>query len=296
MSKNKRIYKSTPEAILLLLPTVLVFVVFLYWPAIRTVWLGFFESQFFGQGGEFIGLEQYVRILTWDRYQESVIVTVKFALVTVIGTLLLSILISYWIYNVERGKTAYMLSVIWPYAIPGPVAATVLLVLLHPEIGALTPAVEAVSGMEWDWRTNGTQAFWLISLGTVWFTLGFDIIFLLAAFHNIPESLNETARLDGVSQWRMLYRVYLPMIAPTLLFLLVLNTLGGFFGGFAMVDLITQGGPRGSTNLMIYQLYESGFGNFNIGSAAVQSVYLFVVAVVLAVAQIVISDRRIHYG
>jgi len=293
---NREAYDSTFQAALLLLPTLAIFGVFLYWPAARTVWLGFYETQFFGQGGEYVGLSQYVEILLWDTYHQSLIVTAKFAVVTVVGTLAVSILISYWIYTVERGKTAYMVAVIWPYAMPGAVAGTILLILLHPEIGLISAPIENLTGMEWDWRVNGTQAFWLVSLGTLWYTLGFDIIFLLAAFHGIPKSLNETARLDDVPQWKMLIKVYLPMIAPTLLFLLVLNTLGGFFGGFAMVDLVTNGGPTGATNLLIYQLYESGFTRFDIGSAAVQSVYLFVIAVVLAIGQIVVSDKRIHYG
>lgn len=293
---NREAYNSTLQAVLWLLPTIVIFGVFLYWPAARTVWLGFFETQFFGQGGVYVGLDQYIEVLTWDRYHNSVIVTTKFAIVTVFLTLFVSILISYWIYAVDRGKTAYMVAVIWPYAMPGAVAATVLLILLHPSIGMISAPLENITGMEWDWRVNGTQAFWLVSLGTIWYNLGFDIIFLLAAFHAIPESLNETARLDGVPQWRMLLRVYLPMIAPTLLFLLVLNTLSGFFGGFAMVDLVTGGGPTGATNLMIYQLYKSGFSNFDIGLASVQSVYLFVIAVVLAIGQIYLSDKRIHYG
>lgn len=293
---SRKAYDSTWQAALLILPTIAIFVIFLYWPALRTIWLGFYETQFFGQQGTFVGLQQYWDILMWERYQNSVIVTLKFAVVSVFGTLLLSILLSYWIYTVDRGKTAYMIAVIWPYAMPGAVAATVLLILLHPEIGMISAPIESITGMEWDWRVHGTQAFWLVALGTIWFTLGYDIIFLLAAFHGIPESLNETTRLDGVPQWRMLVSVYLPLISPTLLFLLVINTLGGFFGGFAMVDLVTNGGPRGATNLMIYQLYESGFRNFDIGEAAVQSVYLFAIAVVLAVAQIVFSDKRIHYG
>ncbi len=279
-----------------LFPTIAIFVIFLYWPAARTVWLGFYETQFFGQGGIWVGLDQYIDVLLWERYHNSVIVTFKFAVVSVIGTLGISILISFWIYRVERFKTAYMVATIWPYAMPGAVAATVLLVLLHPSIGMISAPIEAITPFEWDWRTNGTQAFWVVVLGVLWYTLGFDIIFLLAAFHSIPESLNETAKLDGVPMWRMLYKVYLPMMAPTLLFLLVLNTIGGFFGGFAMVDLVTNGGPVQATNLMVYQLYTSGFTNFDIGSASVQSVYLFVIAVVLAIGQVVISDKRIHYG
>jgi sn-glycerol 3-phosphate transport system permease protein len=293
---NREAYDSTPQALLWLLPTVLIFALFLYWPAARTVWLSFFETQFFGQAGAFVGLEQYVEVLQWERYQNSVIVTLKYAFVTVIGTLAISIIISFWIYTVERGKTAYMIATIWPYAMPGAVAGTVMLILLHPSIGMFTVPFESLTGINWDYTVNGTQAFWLVALGTLWYTLGFDTIFLLAAFHGIPETLNETARLDGVSKWRMLLRVYLPMIAPTLLFLLVLNTLSGFFGGFAIVDLSTSGGPLGATNIMIYQLYQTGFENFNIGLASVQSVFLFIIAVVLAVGQIVLSDRRIHYG
>jgi sn-glycerol 3-phosphate transport system permease protein len=293
---SREAYDSTPQAVLWLLPTLAIFGLFLYWPAARTVWLSLFESQFFGQGGVFVGLDQYVEVLTWDKYHNSIVVTLKFAAVTVVGTLAVSVLISFWIYTVERGKTAYMIATIWPYAMPGAVAGTVLLVLLHPSIGMITAPVENLTGMEWDYTVNGTQAFWLVAIGTLWYTLGFDTIFLLAAFHGIPDTLTETARLDGVPKWRMLIQVYLPMIAPTLLFLLVLNTLGGFFGGFAVVDLATNGGPLGATNLMIYQLYQSGFNNFDIGIAAVQSVILFVVAVVLAVGQIVLSDKRIHYG
>ena len=293
---SREAYDSTLQAILWLLPTLAIFGLFLYWPAARTVWLSLYETQFFGQGGTFVGLHQYVEVLTWEEYHNSVLVTLKFAVVTILGTLVVSILISFWIYTVERGKTAYMVATIWPYAMPGAVAGTVLLILLHPSIGMITAPVESLTGMEWDYTVNGTQAFWLVAIGTLWYTLGFDTIFLLAAFHGIPETLNETARLDGVPKWRMLVQVSLPMIAPTLLFLLVLNTLGGFFGGFAIVDLATNGGPLGATNLMIYQLYQTGFNNFDIGLAAVQSVFLFLIAVVLAVGQIVLSDRRIHYG
>ncbi|WP_435065085.1 carbohydrate ABC transporter permease [Halobaculum sp. EA56] len=293
---SREAYDSTPQAILWLLPTLAIFGLFLYWPAGRTVWLSLYETQFFGQGGTFVGLDQYVEVLAWEEYHNSVLVTLKFAAVTVVGTLVVSILVSFWIYTVERGKTAYMVATIWPYAMPGAVAGTVLLILLHPSIGMITAPVEALTGLNWDYTVNGTQAFWLVAIGTLWYTLGFDTIFLLAAFHNIPETLTETARLDGVPKWRMLLRVYLPMIAPTLLFLLVLNTLGGFFGGFAIVDLATNGGPLGATNLMIYQLYRTGFENFDIGLAAVQSVFLFLIAVVLAVGQILVSDRRIHYG
>ncbi|MFW5900179.1 MAG: carbohydrate ABC transporter permease [Halodesulfurarchaeum sp.] len=293
---SREAYDSTLQAVLWLLPTLAIFGVFLYWPAARTIWLSLYETQFFGQGGSFVGLDQYVQILTWETYHNSVIVTLKFAAVTVIGTLVISILISFWIYTVERGKTAYMVATIWPYAMPGAVAGTVLLILLHPSIGMISAPIENLTGMTWDYTVNETQAFWLVAIGSLWYTLGFDTIFLLAAFHGIPETLNETARLDGVPKWRMLVSVYLPMIAPTLLFLLVLNTLGGFFGGFAMVDLATGGGPLGATNLMIYQLYQTGFKSFDIGLAAVQSVFLFVIAVVLAVGQILLSDRRIHYG
>ncbi len=293
---TRQVYTSATQAFLWLLPTIAIFGIFLYWPAGRTIWLGFYETQFFGQGGEWVGLSQYIEVLLWEKYHNSVLVTLKFATVSVVGTLTLSVLIAFWIYRVERFKTAYMVATIWPYAMPGAVAATVLAVLLHPEIGVLSAPIEMLTPFEWDWRVSGTQAFWVVTLGVLWYTLGFDIIFLLAAFHSIPESLNETARLDGVPMWRMLYRVYIPMIAPTLLFLLVMNTIGGFFGGFAMVDLVTNGGPIDATNLMVYQLYQSGFTNFDIGSASVQSVYLFVIAIVLAVIQITLADTRIHYG
>jgi sn-glycerol 3-phosphate transport system permease protein len=114
--------------------------------------------------------------------------------------------------------------------------------------------------------------------------------------HNIPTSLTETARLDGVSRTSRLLRVYVPIMSPTLVFLVIMNTIYGFFGTFPMVDIMTKGGPAGATNILIYDLYRTAFQFYDFGFAAAKSVVLFVVVGALMYVQFRVSDRYTYYG
>jgi sn-glycerol 3-phosphate transport system permease protein len=99
-----------------------------------------------------------------------------------------------------------------------------------------------------------------------------------------------------VGTLRMLRRVYVPLISPTLVFLVVMNTIYSFFGSFALIDLTTQGGPTNATNLLIYKLFRDAFQFNNLGSASAQSVILFVIVAGLTYVQLRVSDRYAHYG
>jgi len=98
-----------------------------------------------------------------------------------------------------------------------------------------------------------------VVLAAIWKQIGFNIIFLIAAFSNVPDSLADQARLDGIRTSTLLTRVYLPLIAPTLVFLAIMNSIFAFFESFALIDLLTQGGPNGATNIMIFKLYKDAF-------------------------------------
>jgi sn-glycerol 3-phosphate transport system permease protein len=130
----------------------------------------------------------------------------------------------------------------------------------------------------------------------IWKQLGYNIIFIVAALNNIPETLTESATLDGVGRLKMLYKVYVPLISPTLVFLVVMNTIYSFFSPFAIVDLMTSGGPSESTNLLIFKLYRDAFEFSSLGLASAQSVILFVLVAILMYIQIRISERHAQYG
>ncbi|EMA66188.1 carbohydrate ABC transporter permease [Halorubrum kocurii] len=291
---TREIFDSRIESGLLLLPTLLVSIVFLYYPTALAVRTSFFDSSF-GQVDEFVGMENYVTLLADSGYHSSLLLSILFAAVVVAGVISVSLYLTFLIHEVDTGQGLYLISVIWPYALPPAVGALVFLFIAHPTLGVLTGPVEAL-GIDVDWFNNGPQAFVVVALAAIWKQIGYNVIFMIAAMNNIPDTLTETAELDGVSGIRRLLSVYVPIMTPTLFFLVIINTIYAFFGTFAFVDLLTSGGPSNATNILIFDLYQEGFSFFNFGVASTKSVVLFLVVGVLMLVQFRVTEEYSYYG
>ncbi|MFC7078646.1 carbohydrate ABC transporter permease [Haloarcula halophila] len=296
MSTQTKPYDSIPQAAVLLLPTAVVLVAFLYYPGLETFRLSLYETLFLGQQTNWVGLGNFAELATSSAYHNSFLITVLFAAIVVVGTLSLSLVISYMLFHVEVGSSTYLVAAIWPYALPPAVAAILLNFLLHPNLGIFTHYLELLTPFTLDWFNSGPQAFGVVAVVAIWKQLGYNIIFLVAALNNVPESLRETARIDGVGHLRLLYKVYIPLVSPTLVFLAVMNTIYSFFSTFPLVDLMTSGGPSDATNFLIFKLYRDAFEFSSLGLASAESVVLFVLVAILMYGQIRLSDEYAQYG
>ena len=290
---SREIFTDRMQGLGLLVPTLIISIVFLYYPATRAVSLSFYQATF-GRSS-FTGVNNYIRIVTSSDYLGSIVISVGFAVCIVFGVLVVALYFTFLIHEVDYGKSVYLIASIWPYALPPAVAGLVFLFLSHPTIGILTSYIESI-GVQVDWFSDGGQAFTVVVIAAIWKQIGYNIIFMTAAMSNIPDSLTETARIDGVGRIDRLFRVYVPMMSPTLMFLLVINTIYGFFGTFAIIDTMTMGGPAGATNILIYDLYQTAFQSYEFGFASAKSVILFIVVGILMIVQFKISDRYTFYG
>lgn len=291
---TREVFESRWEAFLLLLPTVLVSLVFLYYPAVLALRLSFFDATF-GRPDFFIGLENYIDLLTDSRYHWSAFITVVFSLIVIIGVMLFSLLVTFLIYEVDYGKSVYLIAAIWPYALPPAVAGLIFLFIAHPSIGIFTHYIEVITPIRVNWFSRQLQAFTVVTIAVIWKQVGYNVIFMIAAMHTIPEALTETANIDGVGRLKRLFRIYVPIMSPVLLFLIVMNTIYAFFHTFAFIDLMTDGGPAGATNILIYDLWREAFQFYNFGVAAAKSVILFVVVGLLMYIQLKATDAYTHY-
>lgn len=296
MAEQTTPYDSKLQAAALLLPTIAVLVAFLYYPALETFRLSLYESAFLGQDVRWTGISNFVALATSPTYQNSFVVSVLFAGIVVIGTLVLSLFVSYMLFEVDVGSSSYLVAAIWPYALPPAVAAILLNFMLHPNLGIFTHYLELLTPWTLNWFSSGPQAFLVVAIVAIWKQLGYNIIFMVASLNNIPETLTESAQLDGVGRLKMLYKVYVPLISPTLLFLVVMNTIYSFFSTFPLVDLMTSGGPSGATNLLIFKLYRDAFEFSSYGLASAESVILFVLVAILMYVQIRASEGYAQYG
>jgi sn-glycerol 3-phosphate transport system permease protein len=296
MASQVKPFDSKLQAALLMLPTFVVLVAFLYYPSLETFRLSLYQTLFLGQDRAWVGIQNFVDLATSPEYQNSFGISILFAALVVTGTLLLSLLVGYMLFDVAVGSSTYLVAAIWPYALPPAVAAILLNFMLHPNLGIFTHYLELVTPWTLDWFNNGTQAFIVLAVVAIWKQLGYNIIFIVAALNNIPKTLTESAQIDGVGRLKMLYKVYVPLISPTLVFLVVMNTIYSFFSTFPLVDLMTSGGPSEATNLLIFKLYRDAFEFSNLGLASAESVVLFVLVAILMYVQIRISEDYAQYG
>jgi sn-glycerol 3-phosphate transport system permease protein len=290
------IYQSRWKALLLLLPTLAASVAFLYYPAVETFRLSLYKTVAAGARQQYVGLANFEWLLTSGRYQYSFLITLAFAVVVVIGALAIALLLGYLVYQIEFAKSFYLVSAILSYSFSFAIVATIMLFLLHPTVGIFTFALEAATGIEFNWLSNDLQALAVVSGTTILKMIGYNVIFIVGAFSSIPKTIDETAKLDGVGHLKLLSRVYVPLISPTIGFLIIMNTVYAFFLPFPVIDIMTSGGPGNTTTVLIYELYQTAFSSSQMGLAAAQSLILFALVGGLMIVQLLMSDRYAHYG
>ncbi len=282
--------------LLLFLPSLVVFGVFVFYPMARTVWLGFFETDFFGGNRSWVGFRQYGDVLGSPEFRNSLKVTVLFALYTVPTGLALGVGLAVLAHKQLRGIGFFRTTFSSTVATSVAVASLMWLVLLNPSIGLLTQILPFEILKNPGLLRSPTWALLAVGLTTVWQNLGFTFLVMTAGLQSIPEELYESARIDGAGGWRQFTNVTLPLLSPTLLFGFVVLTINAF-QSFGQIDLLTQGGPLQRTNVIVYSIYRNAFGqNVNQGAAAAQAVVLFVIVLVLTVVQFRVLERRVHYG
>jgi sn-glycerol 3-phosphate transport system permease protein len=129
-----------------------------------------------------------------------------------------------------------------------------------------------------------------------WKYVGYNFIFILSALQTIPRSLIESGAMDGASALRRMKDIQIPLLTPTLFFLLVLNISDSFQDSFGIIDILTGGGPARATELMVYKIYFDGFKGLDYSGAAAQSIVLMALVIGLTVIQFRYLERRVHYG
>jgi len=206
----------------------------------------------------------------------------------------LSLVLAFFADRVVRGIWFYRSLLILPYAVAPVVAGVLWLFLFSPSVGLVAYLLDKF-GISWNILLNSAHAMTLIVIASVWKQISYNFLFFLAGFQSIPKSLVEAAAIDGASVWQRFWTVQLPLLTPTLFFLLVVNTVYAFFETFGIVDATTRGGPGKDTAILVYKVYFDGFKAMDLGGSAAQSVVLMAIVIGLTVLQFRYIERKVHY-
>ena len=287
-------YRGVRLPVLLLLPQLAILLLFFFIPSLRALAQAFLLSDPFGNTVHFVGWDNFRQLFASAGYRESLWVTVVFTLAQNVVTIGAALVLAFATDRVIRGRGAYKITLLLPYAIAPVIAGILWAFLFNPAIGPLALMLKD-AGIAWDPNRVGSDAMLLVVLAASWKHICYDYIFLLAGLLAIPPSLIEAAAVDGAGPLRRFFNIGLPLLGPTVFFLVVMNFVYGFFEVFAIIDAVTRGGPAGATNVLVYKVYTDGFVNLDLGSSAAQSVVLMAFALAMTLLQFRYVERKVNY-
>jgi len=282
-------------AYLLITPQILVTVTFFYWPAAQGLLQSVMLSDPFGQRNQFVWLDNFIGIFTDPLYLKSVGITLVFSFAVAVLAILSGLLIATMANRALIAKTPIRTLLIWPYAVAPAISGILWLFLLHPSFGVIAIFIKRRLGIDWNPVLNGTDAFIMVVLASAWKQISYNFVFFMAGLQAVPHSLIEAAAMDGAGPFRRFWAITLPLLSPTLFFLMVMNVIYAFFETFGVIHTVTQGGPGGATTTLVYKVYQDGFIGLNLGSSAAQSVVLMALIVTITVLQFKYVERKVQY-
>ena len=281
--------RSTALGYALLAPSLFGVVTFLLLPMLVVAWLSVHRWDLLGPI-RYVGLDNWRSVLTDPSFATSLVVTALFIVIVVPAQSVLGLVAAAMLARELPGSGFFRTLYVLPW-ICSPLAIAVLWRwILAPTDGA----VSTLLGHRIEWLTDPDLALPVVSAVTIWTNVGYVTLFFLAGILAIPGDIHDAARTDGASAWQRFRRITLPMLRPTLFFVLVTGVISAA-QVFDTVYALTAGGPQGRTDLIAHRIYAEAFGAAAVGRAAVMAAVLFVLLVGVTIVQHLYFRRRITY-
>ena len=273
-----------------LVPSMLIFAVFLFYPFFKTIYLSLYKTNKMGEAKLFVGLEDYKALLGSPSFHNSLKVTLIFVSVVVIGSMLLGLVAAVLCNKAFPGIRFFSTAYALPMAIASSSAAMIFQIMLHPAVGI----VNKLLNLDINWLNDPKTALWCVAILTAWLNSGINFLYFSAGLGNIDETIYERASVDGASGIQQFFSLTLPGLSPIMFYTLVVNIIQAF-QSFGQIKILTEGGPNESTNVIVYSIYRDAFFNYRFGSAAAQSVILFLIVMVITLIMFRMEKKGVKY-
>ncbi len=288
------------EAYLFLLPSLLGFLVFVLIPVFVALGLSFFDWSLLSPA-QFVGIDNYVYLLTRDPIFLKVLGNTLFFTVTIVPLqLLLGLVIATALNQAARGIAFYRLIYFMPVVTTIVAGALVFQWLLNKDFGLVSAGIWRINEITGipvqppDWLNDPSWAKPAVVMLTLWKNVGFTMVIYLAGLQSIPQELYDAAEVDGASPWRRFWHITFPLVSPTTFFLLVIQMIGAF-QLFDEAFVMTRGGPALATTTLVYYIYVNAFEYSRFGMASTVAWVLFGFIFVITFLQTRLQTRWVHY-
>jgi ABC-type sugar transport system permease subunit len=269
-------------------------VVFILIPVIAGLLISFTDWDILS-APEFIGVDNYIELLTDDPlFWHTLKNTVLYSLVVIPGGMIVSLGLALALSGKIRGVGIYRTIYFLPYVCSTVSIALVWRWIYQPDFGVLNAIFSSVGLPRLGWLTDRNMALFSVALVAIWHSMGYNMVIFLAGLKSIPAMYYEAAQIDGASPPQHFRFITLPLLTPTIFFVLTISLIASF-QVFGMVYVMTDGGPGDSTQVYVFYLWQNAFTYFRMGYASAMAYILFLIMLLITLMQVRLLGRRVNY-
>lgn len=294
--KEKRLQKLryTGNVFLFVMPALIPLVVFWIYPICRSIMISFTNWDYMSPQYDFVFLDNFKMLFQDSRFYEAVINTLVFTIGTLVPTLVGGLLLALLLRKNFRGSGFYKFILFSPWITPTVAVSIVWTWIFEPGSGMANAVLNFFHLPGLQWIQSSDTAMLAVVLVTVWKSIGYSMIFYLSALEKVPTELYEACGMDGGHRWHQFRDITIPCISPTTFFLMIITMINSL-QAYDQIQILTQGGPSGSTRTLLYMYYQLGFEEFDMGQATAVAVVMILITAGLSAIQFVASKKWVHY-
>lgn len=282
---------------LCVVPALLLILLLSYYPIIKLFMISLTDWNLIKTKYNYVGLKNWkwlVETFSRNHILESFIVTLKYTVCLMVIILVVGLLLALLMNRITR-PFAFMRSVIFmPHYIGMSTAALIFLVILNERFGFANYALEAMFGLRLPWLSNSNLALMMMILLASWRAIGYNMLIYLSGMQGISPQYYEAAMLDGATSVSIFFRITLPLLAPTTVFLAVTQFISSM-KVYALVDVLTGGGPYSATEVIVYKIYTLAFQDYRVDRAAVVAICFFLFLLLITKLTMKVTDQKVNY-
>jgi len=287
--RNKHIY------LFILVPMAL-FLTFILYPICRSFFMSFYDWKIIGSS-TFVGFKNYINAFNDPILNISWRNTIIYSLATVPGQMIFAMTAAILLNQKIKGRTFFRTLYFLPVVTSWVVVSFIFMYLFNSQAGLINYILKDIlhiTKQYYAWLSNGKSALFVIALLGIWKGIGWSMVIFLAGLQGIPEELYEAARIDGASQSRLFWKLTIPLMRSTLVYVLVMSVIGSF-QVFISVYIMTDGGPMHQTEVVLTWLYTNAFGYLRLGYGAAIAAIMTVFIFIISITQIKLLSKSVEY-
>lgn len=275
-------------------PALIPLVVFWIYPILNSVYISFTDWDYMSPSYHFVAFDNFKALFQDQRFYDALWNTVVFTVGTLVPTIVFGLILALLLQKSCKGSGFIKFILFSPWITPTVAVSIVWTWIYNPDSGIANTILQFFRLPALQWMKSSQTAMLAVVIVTVWKSLGYAMIFYLSALEKVPGELYEASGMDGANRWQRFRDVTIPCISPTTFFLMII-TMVNSLQAYDQIQILTQGGPSGSTRTLLYMYYQLGFEEFNMGQATAVAIVLILITVAFSVLQFAGSKKWVHY-